>query len=89
MSMETIKKLYKMVSNSNNSSAMLETVLSQNPQMQQIANMISKNGLNYQQVFYQLANKYCCCTSPTTLQVVTGDVAVEGLHINVCVTRIC
>ena len=34
-------------------------------------------------------NTNCCCTSPTTLQVVTGDVAVEGLHINVCVTRIC
>lgn len=34
-------------------------------------------------------NTNCCCTSPTNLQIMTGDTAVEGLHINVCVTKIC
>lgn len=34
-------------------------------------------------------NTKCCCTSPTTVQVMTGDTAVEGLYINVCVAKIC
>lgn len=34
-------------------------------------------------------NTNCCCTSPTNLQIMTGDTAVTGLHINVCVTKIC
>lgn len=34
-------------------------------------------------------NTNCCCTSPTNLQIMNGETAVEGLHINVCVTKIC
>ena len=41
--------------------------------------------------FVQCANNNtnCCCSSPTTLQIMNGDTAVEGLHINVCVAKIC
>lgn len=34
-------------------------------------------------------NTNCCCSSPTTLQILNGDTAVENLHINICVTKIC
>lgn len=34
-------------------------------------------------------NTSCCCTSPTELQIVTGDVGINGLHINVIVTKLC
>lgn len=34
-------------------------------------------------------NTPCCCTSPTELQVMTGDVAFTGLHINVTVSKLC
>lgn len=30
-----------------------------------------------------------CLTSPTIAQVLNGDTAVSGAHINVCVTQIC
>lgn len=34
-------------------------------------------------------NTNCCCTSPTVLQIMNGDTAVTGAHINVCVTKLC
>ena len=34
-------------------------------------------------------NTNCCCSSPTTLQVVNGDTAVEDAHFNIVVTKLC
>lgn len=34
-------------------------------------------------------NTSCCCTSPTTLQIMIGETAIQNAHINVCVTKIC
>lgn len=34
-------------------------------------------------------NTNCCCTSPVSLQIINGETAVDDLHINVCVTKLC
>lgn len=34
-------------------------------------------------------NTPCCCTAPTELQIMTGDVAFTGLHISVTVKKLC
>ena len=34
-------------------------------------------------------NTNCCCSSPTILQFINNGIAVSGLHINVCVTKVC
>ena len=34
-------------------------------------------------------NTPCCCTSPTELQIVTGEIGINELHINVIVTKLC
>ena len=33
-------------------------------------------------------NTCCCCTSPTVLQIMTGDIGIQNAHINICVTKI-
>ena len=46
-----------MVKNSNNPSAMLQNIISQNPQMQQVVNLAQGKNLNYQQIFRELARQ--------------------------------
>ena len=53
----SVKNLYKMVKNSNNPSAMLQNIISQNPQMQQVVNLAQGKNLNYQQIFRELARQ--------------------------------
>jgi len=34
-------------------------------------------------------NTNCCCSSPTTLQVINGDIALTDAHCNIVVTKVC
>jgi hypothetical protein len=34
-------------------------------------------------------NTPCCCTAPTEIRFETGDVGINGLHINAVVTKLC
>lgn len=34
-------------------------------------------------------NTPCCCTGPVNLNVVTGDTGINGMHINVVITKMC
>lgn len=52
-----IKNMMNMIRNSNNPQAMLNNMLSQNPQMQQVMNYINQNGGNAQQAFYKMAQE--------------------------------
>lgn len=52
-----IKNMITMIRNSNNPQAMLNNMLSQNPQMQQVMSYINQNGGNAQQAFYKMAQE--------------------------------
>lgn len=56
-SFASIKNLYKMLRNSRDSSAMLQTILSQYPQAQQVVNLAQNKNLSYQQIFLELAKQ--------------------------------
>lgn len=52
-----IKSMMNMMRNSGNPQAMMQSLMSQNPQMKQIVDMVNQSGGDPQKLFYEEAKK--------------------------------
>lgn len=53
----SIKQMMNLLKNSNNPQALLQMMINQNPQLQQVMNLINQNGGDAKQTFYALAKQ--------------------------------
>lgn len=56
-SIQQIKSVMQMIQNSNNPSAMLQTLMMQNPKLQSVMQFINQNGGDPKAAFYALAKQ--------------------------------
>lgn len=52
-----IRNMMNLIKNSNNPQALLTSMISQNPQMQQVMSYVNQNGGDAKQAFYKLAQE--------------------------------